>query len=38
LRELAEVTEQIERQQIAEQHRLSALEQQTIADLVEDFP
>src|SRR5712692_8730724 len=38
LRELAEVTEQAERQQQAEQRRLSALEQQAIADLVEDFP
>ena len=38
LRELAEVTEQAERQQVAEQRRLSALEQQAIADLVEDFP
>src|SRR2546421_9031555 len=38
LRELAEVTEQAERQQEAEQRRLSALEQQAIADLVEDFP
>jgi DNA invertase Pin-like site-specific DNA recombinase len=38
LRELAEVTEQAERQQEAEQRRLSALEQQTIVDLVEDFP
>src|SRR5712692_6516891 len=38
LRELAEVTEQAERQQVAEQRRLSALEQQAIADLVDDFP
>ncbi len=38
LRELAEVTEQAERQQEAEQRQLSALEQQAIADLVEDFP
>jgi len=38
LRELAEVTEQAERQQEAEQRRLSALEQQAIVDLVEDFP
>jgi len=38
LRELAEVTEQAERQEQAEQRKLSALEQQAIADLVEDFP
>ncbi len=38
LRELAEVTEQAERQQEAEQRRLSALEQQAIVDLVDDFP
>src|SRR5207244_7190746 len=38
LRELAEVQEQAERQQEAEQRKLSALEQQAIADLVEDFP
>ncbi len=38
LRELAEVTEQAERQQEAEQRKLSALEQQAIADLVGDFP
>jgi DNA invertase Pin-like site-specific DNA recombinase len=38
LRELAEVSEQAERQQVAEQQKLSALEQQAIADLVEDFP
>ena len=38
LRELAEVQEQTERQQEAEQQKLSALEQQAIADLVEDFP
>ena len=38
LRELAEVQEQSERQQEAEQRQLSALEQQAIADLVEDFP
>src|SRR3989440_2642719 len=37
-RELAEVQEQAERQQEAEQRKLSALEQQAIADLVEDFP
>jgi DNA invertase Pin-like site-specific DNA recombinase len=38
LRELAEVREETERQQVAEQRRLSALEQQAIAELVEDFP
>lgn len=38
LRELAEVQEQAERQQEAEQRKLSALEQQAIADLVDDFP
>jgi DNA invertase Pin-like site-specific DNA recombinase len=38
LRELAEVTEQAERQQEAEQRKLSALEQQAIRSLVEDFP
>ena len=38
LRELAEVTEQAERQAQAEQRRLSALEQQAITNLVEDFP
>ncbi len=38
LRELAEVTEQAERQQEEEHRRLSALEQQTIRNLVEDFP
>jgi DNA invertase Pin-like site-specific DNA recombinase len=38
LRELALVQEETERQQEAEQRRLSALEQQAIADLVEDFP
>ena len=38
LRELAEVQEQAERQQEAEQQKLSALEQQAIADLVDDFP
>jgi DNA invertase Pin-like site-specific DNA recombinase len=38
LRELAEVQEQAERQQEAEQRKLSALEQQAIANLVEDFP
>src|SRR6266516_729722 len=38
LRELAEVQEQAERQQEAEQRKLSALEQQAIADLQEYFP
>ena len=38
LRELAEVTEQAERQEAAEQRKLSALEEQTIRNLVEDFP
>src|SRR5437868_11519982 len=38
LRELAQVQEEAERQNAAEQCRLSALEQQAIADLVEDFP
>jgi Recombinase zinc beta ribbon domain/Recombinase len=38
LRELAEVQEQAERQQVAQQRKLSALEQQAIAELVEDFP
>jgi len=38
LRELAEVQEQAERQQVAEQRKRSALEQQAIADLVDDFP
>lgn len=38
LRELAEAQEQVERQEAAEQRRLSALEQQAITDLVEDFP
>ncbi len=38
LRELAEVQEQAERQQEAEQRKLSALEQQAIAELVDDFP
>ncbi|HET8853794.1 MAG TPA: hypothetical protein VFN02_14840 [Ktedonobacteraceae bacterium] len=38
LRELAEVQQEAERQQEAEQRRLSALEQQAIAELVEDFP
>jgi len=38
LRELAQVQEEAERQNAAEQHRLTALEQQAIADLVNDFP
>ncbi len=38
MRELAEVQEQAERQQEAEQRRLSVLEQQAIAELVDDFP
>ena len=38
LRELAEVQQEAERQQEAEQRKLSALEQQAIAELVEDFP
>ena len=38
LRELAEVQEQAEREFEAEQRKLSALEQQAIRDLVEDFP
>ena len=38
LRELAQVQEETERQQEAEQRKLSALEHQAIADLVEDFP
>ncbi len=38
LRELAQVQEEAERQQEAEQRRLSALEQQAIAELVDDFP
>ncbi len=38
LRELAQVQEEAQRQQQAEQRRLSALEQQAITDLVEDFP
>ncbi len=38
LRELAEVQEQAEREFAAEQRKLSALEQQAIRDLVEDFP
>ncbi len=38
LRELAQVQEEAERQNEAEQRKLSALEAQAIADLVEDFP
>ena len=38
LRELAQVQEEAERQHEAEQCKLSALEQQAIQDLVEDFP
>jgi hypothetical protein len=38
LRELAQVQEEAQRQQQAEQRRLSALEQQAITNLVEDFP
>lgn len=38
LRELAEVQEQAERKAQDEQRRLSALEQQTVRELVEDFP
>ena len=38
LRELAQVQEEAERQNEAEQRKLSALEQQAIADLVDDFP
>jgi len=38
LRELAEVQEQTERQEQDEQRRLSALEQQSMRNLVEDFP
>ncbi len=38
LRELAQVQEEAERQNAAEQRRLTALEQQAIADLVNDFP
>ncbi len=37
LRELAEVQEQVERQEQAELRRLSTLEQQAVASLVEDF-
>jgi hypothetical protein len=38
LRELAQIQEEAERQNAAEQCRLTALEQQAIADLVNDFP
>src|SRR5205807_3066201 len=38
LRELAQVQEEVERQQEAEQRKLSALEEQTIKELVEDCP
>src|SRR2546428_2992909 len=38
LRELAQVQEEVERQHEAEQRQLSALEEQTIKELVEDFP
>ena len=38
LRELAQVQEEVERQQEAEQRKLSALEEQTIKELAEDFP
>jgi DNA invertase Pin-like site-specific DNA recombinase len=38
LRELAQVQQEAPRQQQAEQRRLSALEQQAITNLVEDFP
>jgi DNA invertase Pin-like site-specific DNA recombinase len=38
LRELAQVQEETERQNEGEQRKLTALEQQAIADLVEDFP
>jgi Recombinase zinc beta ribbon domain/Recombinase len=38
LRELAQVQEEAKLQNEAEQRKLSALEQQAIADLVEDFP
>jgi hypothetical protein len=38
LRELAQVQEEVERQNVAEQRRLTALEQQAIAELVNDFP
>jgi DNA invertase Pin-like site-specific DNA recombinase len=38
LQELAQVQEEVERQTEAEQRKLSTLEQQAIADLVNDFP
>jgi DNA invertase Pin-like site-specific DNA recombinase len=38
LRELVQVQEEAEQQNAAEQRRLTALEQQAIADLVNDFP
>jgi DNA invertase Pin-like site-specific DNA recombinase len=38
LRELAQAQEEAERQNEAEQRKLSALERQAIADLIEDFP
>jgi len=38
LRELTQVQEEAERQNVAEQRRLTALEQQAITDLVNDFP
>jgi hypothetical protein len=38
LRELAQVQEEAERHNAAEQRRLTALEQQAISDLVNDFP
>src|SRR3989475_1648196 len=38
LRDLAQVQEEVERQHEAEQRQLSALEEQTMKELVEDFP
>ncbi len=38
LRELAQVQEEAEQHNAAEQRKLTALEQQAIADLVNDFP
>ncbi len=38
LRELAQIQEETERHNEAEQRKLTALEQQAIADLVDDFP
>jgi hypothetical protein len=38
LRELAQIQEEVEQQNAAEQRKLSALEQQAIAELVNDFP